>query len=225
MKILAFDTSNSTSSVAISEGQNILSYMEDLRPSMQAESIINMIENVLSEAKLSYNEIDYLVVTKGPGSFTGIRIGLATAKGILLGTKIKGISVSNLEIAHFRAMSQVKHCNKFIILINAFRNQLYVQIFDKDSKSSLPMLMECDDFMELLQNEVGEVVCAGSGIELIYHKIKNIPNLIILPRFPKIKALTLCRYIYDKFPNILTSPIEPLYIRQADAKIKQPNNK
>jgi tRNA threonylcarbamoyladenosine biosynthesis protein TsaB len=219
MKILALDTSNNTSSVAVSDGPNILAYVEELRPSMQAECIINMIEQALIKSGSSYNEIDYLGVTKGPGSFTGIRIGLATAKGIALGTKINTIPVSNFDIAHFRAIGQVKNYDKFFILINAYRNQLYVQNFSKDSSSGKPVLMDSNIIIELLQKEKTEIVCAGSGIEVIYPQIKYLPNLTILPRFPKIRAMDICRYIYSKIPYLQSQPIEPLYIRPVDAKI------
>lgn len=219
MKILALDTSNNTSSVAISEDANILSYIEELRPSMQAESIINMIESALNESRLSYNEMDYLGVTKGPGSFTGIRIGLATAKGIALGTKINTIPVSNFEISHFRAIGQVRNYNKFFIMINAYRNQLYIQDFSKDGASGEPTLINSNIVTEILEKEKTEVVCAGSGIEVIYQRIKHLPHLTILPRFPKIRAIDICKYISNKEADLTPQNIEPLYIRQADAKI------
>lgn len=88
MKILAFDTANNTASVALSDNDNILAYAEELRPSMQAENLMPMIEQVMKAAQCSYDELDYLAVTNGPGSFTGIRIGLAVAKGILFAKRI-----------------------------------------------------------------------------------------------------------------------------------------
>ena len=81
-RILAFDVSNNSCSVAISAGQEILAYREDLRPSMQAEILILLIERALQSINYDYKDIDYLALTNGPGSFTGIRIGLATAEGI-----------------------------------------------------------------------------------------------------------------------------------------------
>ena len=221
MKILAFDTSNNTSSVAISEDQNILSYIEELRPSMQAECIIDMIEIALLEAGCTYNEIDYLAVTRGPGSFTGIRIGLATAKAIALATNINSTAISNFEIAHFRASKQIKNCDKFIIFINAYRGQLYAQNFDKNSAIGLPILIDSNEAIKLLKKENTEIACAGSGVEIIYSQIKHLTNLTILPRFPKIKAIDLCKYVGDKIPNLLLRPIEPLYIRPVDAKISK----
>ncbi|MDR0329956.1 MAG: tRNA (adenosine(37)-N6)-threonylcarbamoyltransferase complex dimerization subunit type 1 TsaB, partial [Rickettsia sp.] len=64
-------------------------------------------------------------------------------------------------------------------------------------------------------------VCAGSGVEMIYDKIRDIKNLTILPRFTRVKALYICKYIADKIrKHNFSNSIEPLYIRPADAKIR-----
>lgn len=220
MKILAFDTSNNTASVAISEGQNILAYNEELRPSMQAERLLPMIEDTLAYSGLSYQQIDYLGVINGPGSFTGIRIGLAAAQGILLPTKIKGTAVTTFEMAYFRACMQVKIYHKIIVIINAYRAQLYTQIFDRGGNSSKALLIDCNAMIELLSKENYPITLVGNGIEIIYDQIKHLPNIIVLPRFTKVKALHICRYIDNKIlKGSPLSPLEALYIRPADAKI------
>ena len=221
MKILAFDTSNNTVSVAVSEGQNILAYLEELKPAMQAERLLPMIEKTLSNADLTYKDIDYLGVINGPGSFTGIRAGLAAAKGILLATNIKGASISNFNISFYRAKMQIKDYDKIVIFLNAYRNQLYTQIFYKNGTESKPALMESSEAVELIASATSEIIIyAGSGLEVIYEQIKIIKNITILPRFSRVKAFHICRYIDDSLPNY-NSKIEPLYIRLPDAKIQK----
>jgi len=228
MKILAFDTANNTASVALSEGINIIAYIEELRPSMQAENLMPMIEEVMKVGKCSYDELDYLAVTNGPGSFTGIRIGLAAAKGILFAKKnIKGVAVSNFEYAYFRAIGQVKNYDKIYVFLNAYRSQLYLQIFDKSGKTKEPLLIDFDYAIKILQNEKGNIACCGSGLEFIYPQIIHLRNIIILPRFARVKAFIVCRYIASllasKVANKaeLNTAIEPLYIRPPDAKISK----
>lgn len=229
MKILALDTVNNSASVAISEDKVILAYIEDLRPSMQAETIVPMIEEALRIAKLSYHDLNYLAVTNGPGSFTGIRVGLSVAKGILLSTNIIGTTVSNFEYSWRRATRQVNSHNKkvtfkFFIFLNAYREQLYSQVFDQDGQSSIPLLINYDQVGQLLNTEDNIIkVCAGSGLEMIYDKIKDLENVIILPRFTRIKAWHICQYIVDEIARKynFSNSIEPLYIRLADVKIKQ----
>jgi tRNA threonylcarbamoyladenosine biosynthesis protein TsaB len=221
MKILAFDTTNNSVSVAISEGERILAYNEELRPSMQAETIVPMIEDGLKKAKLSYNEIDYLAVTNGPGSFTGIRIGLSVAKGILLATEIKGIALSNFEFSHFRASTQIKNYEKIYIFLNAYRGQVYSQVFNQIGQATAPTLLSYEQAIELLEKAQGIIGCAGSGVEQIYQKINNVGNIIILPRFARVKSMHICKYLAGKLLIGQTSPtiIEPLYIRPPDAKL------
>lgn len=223
MKILAFDTSNNTASVAISDGENILSYIEDLRPSVQAERLLPMIEEALKATNLTYNQLNYLGVTNGPGSFTGIRIGLAAAKGILMGTKITGTSISNFEIAYYRAKVQVKEYDRIIIFLNAYRDQLYVQIFDKKAKASLPLLIHTKEAGDLINRQEGIIVCSGNGLEFIYQEVKQSSNLMLLPRFSRIKALHLCRYINSTLESRQSKPIEPMYIKPPDAKLNSNN--
>lgn len=221
MKILAFDTTSNSVSVAISEGERILSYNEELRPSMQAETVVPIIEDTLKEAKLSYNEIDYLAVTNGPGSFTGIRIGLSVAKAILLATKIKGTTVSNFEFSHFRASTQIENYEKIYIFLNAYRGQVYSQIFNQIGQATIPMLLSYEQAIALIEKEQGTIGCAGSGFEPIYQKIKSIKNIIILPRFARVKSIHICKYLAKRLfiDQTLPSNIEPLYIRLPDAKL------
>ncbi|MCC8417788.1 MAG: tRNA (adenosine(37)-N6)-threonylcarbamoyltransferase complex dimerization subunit type 1 TsaB [Rickettsia endosymbiont of Bryobia graminum] len=221
MKILAFDTANNSASVAISENNIVLAYIEELRPSMQAENIVPMIEDALRIAKLSYNDLDYLAVTTGPGSFTGIRIGLSVAKALIFSTNIKAAPISNFEIAYFRASSQVKNYSKIFIFLNAYREQLYSQVFDSNGMASDPLLINYVQALDLMNQEVGIKVCAGSGVEFIYDKIKDKEDIVILPRCSKVKALYMCWHIVNKLANKqgVSSNIEPLYIRPADAKI------
>lgn len=228
MKILAFDTANNTASVALSDKDNILAYAEEVRPSMQAENLMPMIEQVMKAAQCSYDELDYLAVTNGPGSFTGIRIGLAAAKGILFAKEnIKGVAVSNFEHAYFRAMGQVKDYDKIYVFLNAYRSQLYLQIFDRSGKTNEPLLIDFDYAIWLLKYEKGNIICCGSGLEFIYTQVKNLPNIIILPRFARVKAFIICRYVASLLTNKaeLNSAIEPLYIRPPDAKISVINSK
>ena len=222
MKILAFDTSTGSTSVAISEGQNILAYAEDNNVSVQAERLIPMIEEVLNSAQLTYQEIDYLGVINGPGSFTGIRIALAAAQGIVFGTNITGCAVTNFDIASYRARLQVKQADKIVVFLNAYRNQLYVQMFNsQDNLGSTPVLIDVADATKILDQLDEQIICTGNGIPLIYDQLQTRDNILILPRFSKIRAFHICRYVDLLIEHKLPfGVIEPLYIRLPDATVK-----
>lgn len=220
MKILTFDTSNSTISVAICEGKTLLACQEELRPSMQAERLVPMIAEILASCQLSYQQIDYLGVINGPGSFTGVRIGLAAAQGIVLATNIIGAAVTNFELIHYRARQQVCSYDKIMVIIDAYRRQLYCQIFDQAGNSTTPLLVDYHSVIAWLKRQTGQIICAGSGAAVIYQQIKHCCHINILPRLSRVKALYIGRYLYGQIiTKMPLKALSPLYIRPPDAKI------
>ena len=216
--ILCFDVSNNNCSVAISRDQEILSFEQELSPSMQAERLMVMVENALLNAQVSYQDIDYLGVTVGPGSFTGIRIGLASAKGILYASKIKGVAISNFETSYYRLCEQITEYDIAIILLNAYRNQVYIQEFLPDGSSKDPKLLDTSSVKDFFESQKARIVCAGNGIEAVYNEIKDIQDITILPRFSTIKASHIARLVHTKIKTgMINKTIEPLYIRLPDA--------
>ena len=219
-RILAFDVSNNNCSVAISAGQEILAYEEDLRPSMQAEILILLIERALQLINYDYQDIDYLALTNGPGSFTGIRIGLATAEGILISTNIQGLAISNFEMSYYRLQRQVKYFDKAVILLNAYRQQLYYQEFDLAGNKGNYGLIDINKISNLFTDTKKKIVCTGSGTSEVYNQIEQNVNITILPRFAKINATQVCKYADEKInKGEVNQDIGPLYIRPPDAKI------
>lgn len=243
-KILTFNCINSNCSVAISEGKRILSFLRQDAQSKQAESIIPMIEESLRLAGIGYKDLDGLATINGPGSFTGIRIGLAVAKGISLGAKnLKPMTFTNFELGFYRAIEQVKNYSKFYILIDAYRNQQYMQEFciiadvNKDGllgnsassqdhiilnnlfKVTDPVLLDNDQAIQIINNQKDPIAISGSGIIHLYDKIKDNLQVKILPRFPEINARHICYYADVKMNLSDTGFNPPLYIRPPDAKI------
>ena len=99
MKILAIETCYGKFSVGIYDGNQELAYYEHPEHNKQAELLVPSIEKILAEAGLKYQELDAVACAVGPGSFTGLRIGIAAAKGIVLATGIKAIGISSLQAA------------------------------------------------------------------------------------------------------------------------------
>ena len=218
-KILCFDVSSNSCSVAIAEGQNILFFEQEMRPSMQAESLMVIIERALKSTGKLYKDLDYLAVTVGPGSFTGIRIGLAVAKGILYASNIQGIAINNFESAYYRMRMQIKEYDTAFVILNAYRNQVYVQQFMQNGTKTTPLLINNIDIIDLLKQTKGNTICTGSGVPIIYPELKNLDHLTILPRFPIIRAIHVARLADDKINKGDIASIEPLYIRPPDAVI------
>jgi tRNA threonylcarbamoyl adenosine modification protein YeaZ len=218
-KILCFDVSSNSCSVAIAEGQNIFFFEQEMRPSMQAERLMVIIERALKSTGKLYKDLDYLAVTVGPGSFTGIRIGLAVAKGILYASNIQGVAINNFESAYYRMQMQIKEYDSAFIILNAYRNQVYVQQFMQNGTKTTPSLINNTDIIDLLKQTKGRTICTGSGVPILYPELTGLDHLTILPRFPIIRAIHTARLADDKINRGDIAPIEPLYIRPPDAVI------
>ena len=136
MLILAFDTSLDACSVAISYKDNLLAQNFELMHRGHAENLLPMIESVRNQADVSYDQLDLIAVTTGPGTFTGVRVGLAAARGLSLALNVSLLGVSTLEVLATAALFQVVEEHSGIIAsIDAKRGQLYLQTFDSLGRS------------------------------------------------------------------------------------------
>ena len=133
MNIFAIDTSLLSCSVAIAKNQTILSSFHQDMERGQAEQLIPAMQHCLAESHLVLKEINAIAVTTGPGSFTGIRIGLATAKAFALSLDIPIIAFSTLEAtaAAFLEKEKKEKRNIFVLIPSA-QDDFFAQIFSSD---------------------------------------------------------------------------------------------
>ena len=120
MKLLAIETCFGKFSLAVFDGANLLAEFISSEENKQAELIIPAIEEILSKANLTYQDLNAIAVCAGPGSFTGVRIGLAAAKGIAIASGLPLIGVSSLDAAATRKGS-------YPVYLNASRNEAFSQ--------------------------------------------------------------------------------------------------
>ena len=108
--ILAIETSTDTCSVSIGNCQEVVSYHENI-PKQHTEKLLSVINNLLEESNLSYEDLSALAVGIGPGSYTGVRLSCAVAQGIAFSQQLKGITLPSIELlsiqAHEETLSNV----------------------------------------------------------------------------------------------------------------------
>lgn len=223
MIILGIDTSNAYTSVSISNNNDIIWAEKDFEQNKQAEKLLQIIENALLNTKLQYNDLDYLSVCSGPGSFTGIRIGLAASNGILIGCpNLKSVNVTNFETLNLRIREQSIDFNFAVCCVHAHRGEIYAEIYDRFGVFKKYDTYTYEKLEELIFSLNGKVAVAGSGIEKIFTAESFVPNesIKILPRFPYPDARFVCKVAHRKISRGYNQKeLIPLYIRKPDAKI------
>lgn len=129
MKILHLETSSKNCSVAISDGEKLLCLCEEISENYkQSESLHTFVEWALQGAEISLGDLDAVSVGKGPGSYTGLRIGAASAKGFCYGLKIPMIAVNSLETMIEPFLNQ--NYDLIIPWVDARRMEVYCAVFD-----------------------------------------------------------------------------------------------
>lgn len=211
-RILAIETSTKAASVAVTDGGKFLAEIICESSAAHSETLMPQIEEVIkiSGAK----NFDAVAISIGPGSFTGLRIGLAAAKALAYAWQIKIIGVETLQ-----AMAYHFPGANVLTLIDAQKNRAYVQKFSDCKKVSEIEIKPLDEIINSAGDE--EIFLCGD----VLHKIKNpLPtNLKIAPlnlRMPRAVNVALVAeklFAEEKFDNVMN--LEPLYIRRSEAEI------
>jgi len=167
MIILAIDTALEDCSVAIARGTDILA-MERTIGRGHAELLMPMIASLLSEAGVPPAEIDRVAVSVGPGSFTGLRVGIAAARGLAVAGAAKAVGVPTLQ-AHARLAAELRGVvsgRPILVLLPARADELYGQVFSPAGEPLEPMSLRSAAEFALLA-ETRHLDLAGAGAAAI----------------------------------------------------------
>ena len=226
MRTLSIDTTSMRGSVALTEGDVAVVEYQNSTPQTHAENLLSTVDRALSEAGWEKGDLDAIACALGPGSFTGLRIGLAAAKGIAFSLDIPIAGVSSLKSL---AMNRIDD-GKFIVpIIDARRSEVYSAAYRFSSGKLEEVIEECvlppDVLIEkLLECDSETILVAGGGV-LEYQNLfeTRLNNRIDIPEEKKILpcASNLARLCLEKLENGGDDLIElvPNYIRRSDAEI------
>ena len=213
--LLSIDSSAVTASVALTDDSSVIKSEFINAGLTHSETLLPMIKRVMSEH--SFDELDAIAITTGPGSFTGVRIGVATAKGIAFNNKIPCISVSTLEAIAYNFIDL--DCVVCAVM-DARRMQFYNALF-KIKNGKVERL--CDDraiSIDDLKNELMQfdnVIIAGDGAKLCFGnlELKN----VTLAKDDKIyqNAIGVSLLATDK-TKISAKELMPVYLRPSQAE-------
>ncbi|MEN5247588.1 tRNA (adenosine(37)-N6)-threonylcarbamoyltransferase complex dimerization subunit type 1 TsaB [Brucella pseudintermedia] len=215
MKILALDTAASWCSVAVydSDGDVMLADMSENIGKGHAEVLMTYIERALTEAELSLRHMDRVAVNIGPGSFTGVRIGVSAARGFALALDIPALGITAFEA--LAAETRVANPEKpVLVFLDAHRGEIYAQSFDaKGTPSGGPLVLAREEAQALAASRAENTVLAGSAARAINEDIGG--RFALGPVEPTAKIGTYARLASLRQPG--DAP-KPLYMRGPDAK-------
>lgn len=221
MNILALDTTLGACSAAVACGgggaaEKFSAF--ELRTREHAEAIVPMMTRVMDEAGLAFDRLDAIAVTKGPGTFTGVRVGISTARGLSLALGLPLIGVTSLEVMAHMALEQLDSAPDTLgIVVDARRGEVYFSLFDGEGAViSDPSARTPEQAVELIPGN-GRVVLAGGGAGLVSGAARNIgPEFdTVLPDLQP-DAATLASMALTR--SACEGPLHPLYLRPPDAK-------
>ena len=164
MKILALDTSATVASVALCEDGRLLAEYTLNNGNTHSETLLPMIESLLSQFSMNVGDIDLFAASMGPGSFTGVRIGAATLKGLAFASGKPCVCVSTLE-----ALAENLVSNEGLIcpVMNARRSQVYTALFRSDGKTLTRLMpdsaLAISELDEKLSGYAEKIMLCGDG--------------------------------------------------------------
>lgn len=212
--ILNIETATKNCSVSISkEGKTIaLKELNDGNYS-HAEKLHELIGQVILEAKIELYHLNAIAVSKGPGSYTGLRIGVSAAKGLSFALDIPMISVNTLQ--SFALSVSIEKGYK-IPLLDARRMEVYSQVFSEKTEKIREVqaeIIHADSFSEFLNAE--KVYFFGDGAEKCKEIITHKNAIFIDEKFPsakEISAISYEKYLKNEFEDV--AYFEPFYLKE-----------
>lgn len=165
MKILALDSSGLVASVAVTEDDNLLGEYTINYKKTHSQTLLSMLDEVAKMIELDLKTVDVIAVSAGPGSFTGLRIGSATAKGLALALDKKIVSVPTVDALAYN----IWNCTDVICpLMDARRQQTYTGLYTFEDGRMQTLLPQCVVQIEEIINKVNDmgkpVVFLGDGV-------------------------------------------------------------
>ena len=214
MLILGIETSTRAAGVALISDEKILAEISQESKAYHSENLLPQIQEVLRIANVE--RVDAVAVSIGPGSFTGLRIGVAAAKALAYAWQIKIVGVSTLQVmaAHFPKSSA-----KIFTLIDAQKNSAYVQTFKDAQPLDEIKIKPIAEILDAASQSEDEIIFCGD----VLSKIKSVPsNVTFAPinlRMPRAVNVALCgKNLIDarQVHNVMN--LEPLYLRRSEAE-------
>ena len=222
MKILAIDTASEICSVALLEDTTLINHVYTNDSNTHSVNLMPLIDKLLTECNISINDIDLFACDKGPGSFTGIRIGISTLKAFCDVTLKPCIGISSLKSLAYLVNDS---SNSYVCsLIDAKHGNVYAGIFYKDKNETYHKVS--DYFFDNIQNAIEKLKNVNKKIffvgnasilykDMIESELNNSTDFITINS----SAITIGIAAFYKWKLNYSLPLTPLYLKKSSAEI------
>ena len=202
MHILSIDTCLAACSVAVLDGERVLAAISEPMVRGHQERLASMAREAMAQAGLRFGDLERIGVTVGPGSFTGLRVGLAFAKGLSSALARPAVGVGSLEALAGERPGFV------VAAVDARREQVYVQAFDNGRPLMEPAALRADYAIAEIRRLGEPLALVGSGAPLL---AEAFPSARLAP------AAVPDPVVVARIAARTETPAKPLYLRAPDA--------
>ena len=226
-RLILIETSTALCSAALAEDGVITSYRESSAPKAHASLTAVFIQEMLEEKGLTIADCDAVCVSKGPGSYTGLRVGVSTAKGLCFGSGKPLIAISTLDI--LVAQAQIPDNLKYVVpMVDARRMEVYAAVYEiaaqagndvRQITETAPAIIDENSYSDIL--EKGKVLFIGDGAGKCADVIKH-PNATFVQCWPKASAMlvpAIKAYKEKQFEDV--AYFEPFYLKEFVATVSK----
>lgn len=208
-------------SCAVSCGSQVLSSQKILGGASASSALMPLVQNILKAEGIKPTELSAIAVSAGPGSFTGLRIGIASARGYALALGLPVIFVSTLQIIAIEALSKSQNQFPISVLMDARRMECYAGVYDCNGQSlvpAAPIIANQANPIQSFMNESEEFLLAGDGVQKWIEAGltgNGKPTGIIYPDAAYMVSLATKAFRKKEFASIYQ---EPFYLKEGNSK-------
>jgi tRNA threonylcarbamoyladenosine biosynthesis protein TsaB len=224
IKGLLIETSSENCSVGISLNGHLIYCMENSKEFRHAELLHVFIQRCLEECDLKLNDLEYIGIGTGPGSYTGLRIGYSAAKAMAYALHIPLVGMYSSQSVYMTAIAQNLKVDKTYVMLDAGRMEVYLSEHDANGnliQEPAPFILN-ENFISMLQADE-KILLAGSGVNKILQHTQHLKNIYTQPHIlPSVQGMD--KILFEKYQNNDTLDVfscEPDYLKEYQLKTKK----
>jgi len=198
------------------------------KPHGQAEVLVPLVQDAMEEAGIGFADLDMIVTTKGPGSFTGLRTGLSAARSFALALDVPLVGLTTFEVLCAQFLAQkpepLADGGKIAVLVESRRDEFFVQFFDAEGQACLePEVLDGEALAARMQT--GSAVFIGDAVERFSREHFSDPGvghwLASSVKMPDPKTMALLALACYQGGDQPLPVVEPIYLREADVSVSR----